>query len=328
MDKNKTVSVIVPIYNMRKYLPACIESILGQTYQDLEVLLVDDGSVDDSLQICRKYAQEDDRIIVLTKENGGQGSARNMALDIMTGAYISFVDADDRIKPQMLEDMVGQLEEQEADLALCYIQTIDQKGRENARPDHSPEVYSNTELMREYLVTTKVDSGPCNKVYRSFLFADIRFPEIRAAEDYYIMHELLGKCSKAVHLGRSLYVQNLRSDSTERRPFTRENLHVLTCADRLYDYYKAHYPQLLPLVAFKKANKLAMLMCRILVTRVYRKNKAIYADLERQLHQEYYSALERYPLNPNVTKMTVEAVKHPMRFRLLNMLRGVKAMLR
>ena len=115
------ISIIVPVYNTSQYLPKCINSITNQTYKNLEIFLVDDGSTDGSLDICYDFEKQDSRIRVLTKVNGGQGSARNMALDIATGDYISFVDSDDYLGPDAYEKMLNAMKESNADLAVCFL---------------------------------------------------------------------------------------------------------------------------------------------------------------------------------------------------------------
>lgn len=115
----KKISVIVPIWNAHDYLHRCIDSILGQTYKNLELILVDDGSSDDSLSICQSYAKQDERVRVFHKENGGQASARNLALDVCTGDYIGFVDNDDWILPSMYERLVALIEKYGAEVARC-----------------------------------------------------------------------------------------------------------------------------------------------------------------------------------------------------------------
>ena len=103
------ITVIVPVYNTEKYLERCLDSIVGQTYRDLEILLIDDGSTDSSGEICRQYAEADDRITVLVKENGGQASARNLGLDRMQGEYVLFVDSDDYVSPDFVEELYRQI---------------------------------------------------------------------------------------------------------------------------------------------------------------------------------------------------------------------------
>ena len=120
------ISIITPVYNSEKFLKKCIDSILNQTYSNFELILVDDGSVDKSPQICDEYARKDSRIVVIHQKNQGQAAARNKALDICKGDYISFIDSDDYVNPQMLEILMYTMQQSEADIAVCdYVQGCD-----------------------------------------------------------------------------------------------------------------------------------------------------------------------------------------------------------
>lgn len=119
------ISIIIPVYKTEQYLKRCVESVLAQTYQDLEIILVNDGSPDNSLKICYEYAEMDRRIKVVNKENGGVASARNAGIDLAAGEYIGFVDSDDYIEPDMFELLVGLINEYKADISICgcYVET-------------------------------------------------------------------------------------------------------------------------------------------------------------------------------------------------------------
>ena len=116
---NELISVIVPVYNVEEYLPKCIESIINQTYKNLEIILVDDGSTDNSGRICDEYAKKDDRIIVFHKENGGLSDARNCGIDAATGDWVQFVDSDDYIHQTMVEKMYSSCKRNQTKLAVC-----------------------------------------------------------------------------------------------------------------------------------------------------------------------------------------------------------------
>lgn len=115
----KLLSIIVPVYNVKSYLKKCVESIINQTYTNLQIILVDDGSTDGSQDICDEFAQRDSRIVVIHKENGGQSTARNVGMDRAKGVYIAFVDSDDWLEPNMYEALISQLEKHEADIVAC-----------------------------------------------------------------------------------------------------------------------------------------------------------------------------------------------------------------
>ena len=322
--KDPVVSVIIPVYNTAQYLPACIDSVLSQTYASLELFLVDDGSTDESLEICQKYAQADARVVVMTKENGGQGTARNMALDRMTGEYILFVDSDDCIQPTMLEDMLSQMHLHNAELGVCSYERHTFTGVTKMGGSGQIQVLDNYGLMRDYVATDHIRTMLCNKLYKARLFSDVRFPEIRANEDAYILHEILGKCEHAVYMDVCYYIQNVRADSTEQKPFSPNNLVLLDCARRLMDYYRANYPDLYGYVAYKEVNDTASLMRRILMTLVYGKHRKLYKKMGMQLKHAYQATYEQFPDKGYMTKNAKEAIQNPIRFWVLNTLRGWK----
>ena len=123
MNKEK-ITIVVPIYNAEKYLERCIKSILDQTYENLEIILVNDGSTDKSLEICEKFKAEDNRIIIINKENGGVSSARNKGIDAATGKFIIFIDADDYIEKEMFEVLEEDLFKNNVDISMCGFRTV------------------------------------------------------------------------------------------------------------------------------------------------------------------------------------------------------------
>ncbi len=245
---SKLLSVIVPVYNVEAYLSACIESILNQTYKNLELFLVDDGSTDRCGDICDDYAQKDPRIKVIHKENGGQGSARNRALDVAEGEYIAFVDSDDYIEPTMYEVMIEALERTDSDMSLCGF--ITHSGLRVAKSPVPKEEYilnSAEEILRDYFSSPFVDGSPCNKVLRRAVFDGIRYPEGVAREDVYIMHRLFAQCARAVHGGHCFYNYNIREGSSEQQEFHPKYLISIKIADERCAFIEERFPNLAPL---------------------------------------------------------------------------------
>lgn len=244
---SKLLSVIVPVYNVEAYLPKCIDSILQQTYADLEVFLVDDGSTDSCGRICDDYAQKDSRIKVIHKKNGGQGSARNYALDIAQGDYITFVDSDDFIDPDMYSVMIEALERTDSDMSLCGFVTLSSLRLANSVIPAQETVFEGPEsILRTYITTPHIGSAVWNKVYRRHLFDEIRFPEGVAREDVYILHHVYDKCRRAVHTAQHFYNYIVRDGSSEHQVFHPKFLISLQIADNRRDLIREKYPNLLP----------------------------------------------------------------------------------
>lgn len=210
------ISVIVPIYNIEKYIDKCISSIINQTYKDLEIILVDDGSSDKSGVICDEYADKDSRIKVLHKENGGLSDARNAGIDIACGEYIGFVDGDDFIHPQMYEFLLNGLVTNDADLILCKHNVVNDQ--ESVTLEKRKNYYVSCVVDNE-----KVAELPCsldtdiivawNKLYKRELFRNIRYEKGRLHEDQWIAPYLYCEAKKVIILNDKLYYYIKRANS-------------------------------------------------------------------------------------------------------------------
>ena len=204
------ISVIVPVYKVEKYLHSCIDSVLAQTFTDFELWLVDDGSPDACPEICDEYEHSDSRVKVIHKANGGLSSARNAALDRVTGNYICFVDSDDYITPDALETLYCALVETDADVAVGNMMSVDEGG--NIKEFYAP-ASGRTILEGDSVLSTL--NQPCaqNRLYKSGIFRSLRFPEGRLYEDVFIYHKVLAQTKRMVLTGKTDYYYLIRSDS-------------------------------------------------------------------------------------------------------------------
>lgn len=213
------VSIIVPIYNVEKYLPKCIESIIVQTYTNLEIILVNDGSPDNSRIICDEYSKKDHRIKVINKENGGLSDARNTGLDVATGDYISFIDSDDYIHEEYCETLLNLLKKFDADIAQCEFLKVYEKGINNfnietCAVEQKITVLSNKDVLNnlynEHYISTVV---VWNKLYKRELFEQIRFPKGKVHEDEYTTYKVLFGTKKVVCTSKQMNFYLQRPDS-------------------------------------------------------------------------------------------------------------------
>lgn len=203
----KRVSVIVTAYNIEAYLPRCMESLLGQTYPEIEIILVDDGSTDKTPQICDSYEREHVNVRVIHKENGGPSSARNAGVAAARGDFIGYVDGDDWVEPQMYEKMLEACLEKDADAAICTYRQVG-RGAEQIHPTGNV-----LELGRDEALELYISGHPqyhiyhCvwSKLFRRELIADIRFPEGRKSEDIMYTTKALVKALKCVFLDTPYY---------------------------------------------------------------------------------------------------------------------------
>ncbi len=299
------VSVIVPVYNTEKLISRCIDSILSQTYKNFELLLVDDGSTDGSGAIIDEYAAGDERVFAFHKENGGQGSARNLALERARGDFLAFVDSDDYIECDMLEKMISAIFEKDADICICGLATLTAGKLILSDTYPAPHVYeSPRELLLDYITTLNVFTGMCNKLYKKELFDNIRFPTIRANEDAYILHEILGRANRAVHIGGAYYVQYVRRGSTEQARYTPSRMALIDSAGRLVDYISENFPELYQHVAYKRVNDTAVLLRKIIIDFVYFKNRSDFRRLRKALIEEYDRIRTEHPKIAGASRCT------------------------
>ena len=219
VSKQPLISIIVPVYNTADYLDNCIKSIQAQTYTNFELLLIDDGSTDGSSELCDKYAKQNNRIRVFHKENGGQGSARNLGLDEATGEYIAFVDSDDYVEAEMLEKLMENLLHAGADISC---------GGVFHKPDQSDYVDSAPIQVKDNLESLELfvrndacfNHMPVSKIFRAKLFEGVRFLRLTGYEDAGTMFKPFMKAKCVVSQNISLYYYEQREGSTMRRAFS------------------------------------------------------------------------------------------------------------
>ena len=195
------ISIIIPVYNLAEELPKCLDSVLRQTHEDLEIITVDDGSVDESGKILDDYAMKDQRIKVIHKENGGVSSARNAGLDIASGDYIGFVDGDDLIDRDMFEFLLKNAVENEAEISHCGMQIIAADGSvKKFYGTGKKRIQDCEDSLFDLMSGKEIEPTNCNKLFLSELFDDVRYDrDIRYNEDFLINVRLFLKAKKTVY---------------------------------------------------------------------------------------------------------------------------------
>ena len=213
------ISIIVPVYNTERYLNKCMESLLGQTYKNLEIILIDDNSTDKSKDICNKYREKDDRIIVISnKENIKQGKTRNIGLDIAKGNYIGFVDSDDFIEKDMFELLYSNIKKYNADISICSYRELLEISQKDVlswkKDDDQIYIYNRIEGLQELIKDKYITNHLWNKIYRKELFDSIRFSEESIMEDAAVMYQLFEKSKCIVYQNTSKYYYLNRKNNT------------------------------------------------------------------------------------------------------------------
>lgn len=235
------ISVIVPVYKVEKYLDKCIESIVNQTYRDLEILLVDDGSPDNCPAICDKWAKADNRIKVIHKENGGVSSARNIGLDNASGDYIGFVDSDDYSDPKMYELLMNNLLSESSDIAVCSSFTVAENGEIKADAFSENKVCFQEEAVK--FISYQMNNSLWNKLFRKEVLVGCRFDEGHTfGEDHLFLLKAMKNAERVSFISNPLYYYVQRSNSTTGSKFSERSFDQVYMKDALYDFVKAEFP--------------------------------------------------------------------------------------
>lgn len=241
------ISVIIPVYNVEQYLSTCIDSVINQTYHNLEIILVDDGSPDRCGVICDEYAMQDSRIRVIHKVNGGLSDARNAGIEIARGQWLAFIDSDDYIAPCTMEELLSSVMKHNADMAICGVVTFrdTNTGRieNDKRLSLDDGITSGIEILksvRQFSQIPAVYAIACNKLYRKTLFDDLRYPIGLYHEDDAIAHHIIGKCDQIVCVGKPLYFYRQTPGSIMNCSYNINRLDAFVAyADRIR-YYESH----------------------------------------------------------------------------------------
>lgn len=240
MKNTGVVSVIIPIYKVEQYLRRCIDSIVNQTYTNLEIILVDDGSPDNCSQICDEYAAKDKRIIVIHKENGGLSDARNAGLEICKGEYVSFVDSDDWIANSFVEQLVNAVILHDADISVTNFIYEPRSSVAKAKPDSNIEILDSQQSVKKLWSNDYVTFVTAwGKIYKASLFTSIRFPKGKIHEDEYTTYKLLYQSKKTVFLNQPLYFYFQRKDSITAKASS-NSLKILDAMIERYLFFKEH----------------------------------------------------------------------------------------
>ena len=239
---SKLISVIIPIYKVEEFLDKCISSVVNQTYYNLEIILVDDGSPDNCPQMCDVWASRDNRINVIHKPNGGLSDARNAGIQIAKGDFIAFVDSDDWIAPNMYQMMVDAMEKENADICACGIVV---SYPESEKVLNIPEVVGDSKMILELIYNdTQYPVAAWNKLYRRECWENFRFPNGKICEDTFTTYLLVDHAKKIVQISEPLYYYRIRSNSIMTSEFSHKRMDEEEAWRCNYEYMKAHYPSI------------------------------------------------------------------------------------
>ncbi len=244
---NDIISVVIPVYNVEKYLGECIESVINQTYSNLQIILIDDGSTDSSGIICDQYSDKDKRITVVHQENAGAGAAKNRGLDLVKGKYFSIIDSDDYIELNMYEKMLDYINKFKVDIVQCLFKNVyvnDSIDSNYAIVHNYPVFYNSQKFLTELLYDWKYAIF-ANKIFKTELLKEIRFPVGRKIDDEFFTYKLVCNANKILNISDVLYNYRMRQSSVMN-----ENSELFLVKDRVecfierYYYVASIYPKL------------------------------------------------------------------------------------
>ena len=240
-----TISVIVPVYNVEKYLNRCVDSILNQTFTDFELILVNDGSTDKSGEICEEYKKSDPRIKVIHQKNQGQASARNKGIDASTGKYIFFVDSDDYINVCTLKNLFDAVQKYNVPISICEVEDVYDYIEHKEVSSYSSTVFSSMDF---YFFRCPLVHMPVCKLFLKSLFDNYRFPEGKIHEDVFLIYKILYEAEKVVYIDCNLYYYFKNPFGTMGRPYSLKRLDEVEAGEQQVEFFKSkkgdiNYPE-------------------------------------------------------------------------------------
>lgn len=243
--QNQLISVIVPIYNVEAYLNRCVESIVNQTYQNLEIILVDDGSPDKCPKMCDEWAIKDSRIKVIHKKNGGLSDARNAGMKIATGKYISFIDSDDYVALDFFETLLSVMEKENSDIAECNVVKFYEDGRsEKYSDDLAITTFDTESALTGLIAENPFHQHVWNKLYKTQLVKDIPYAVGKLNEDEFWTYQVFGRAQKVSKINKTMYHYFQRSSSIMGESYNIRRLDALEGKANRQKYIEERFPSL------------------------------------------------------------------------------------
>lgn len=240
---NPLVSVIIPVYNVEQYLDKCVQSVINQTYKNIEIILVDDGSPDKCPKMCDEYSVCDKRIKVIHKSNGGLSDARNAGIDAASGEYITFIDSDDYVEHNYVDLLVKEIIEYNADIS-CGKHNVIYEDRVIKQFSGNHYVLKPEEAFDMMLYHNDMDVSAWAKLYKKSLFDEVRFPVGRLYEDAATTYRLIDKSEVIVLYSVPIYNYIMRDNSITNNGFSERKLDLISSTREMTDYIRIHYPKL------------------------------------------------------------------------------------
>ena len=286
------ISIIIPVFNVEKYLKRCLESVLSQTYYNIEIILIDDGSQDKCGRICDEYAANDSRIVVIHKKNEGLSIARNCGIEMATGDYICFVDSDDYISPDYCQKLYNAIVTENADIAMCrFIRFSSDKCNESIKHNGEKKVINSVDALKEiYLADGELFTVVWNKMYKKSVIGDIRYPQNRINEDEFTTYKFFLNAKKIVEIYDVLYFYFWNTNSITTKDNYLENEDIYDAFDERIILFSKD-PSMKELLRLTNKAYLDRIIFR---SRKLIKNKK--RNIAKKLHRKYKLYYKKHPI--------------------------------
>ncbi|MDO5379590.1 MAG: glycosyltransferase [Acidaminococcaceae bacterium] len=289
-----TISVIVPVYNVEKYLPKCVESIVNQTYKNLEIILVDDGSTDKSGEICDGYSLKDCRIKVIHKKNGGLSDARNVGLDICTGEYIGFVDSDDYIDKDMYRALYKFSEKNNLDVVMCGSYYVLENNILKSKSFEPKVLDQKKEIIKEIFINKYggVSVSVCNKLYKNTVLEGLKFEYGKTSEDVFFVLKWIEKtkCFGRISDNKYFYIQR-KNSITNQRKFSNKLLDVVDGYSKNLEIIRKRFPEIVEVGEYRLWWAYKIIIERIMKCADYADHQDILKEIQKDLRHNWIKIL-------------------------------------
>ena len=302
MTNNNRISVIVPVYNVKDYLERCFNSIIHQTYQNLEIILIDDGSTDGSGELCDELSKRDGRVRVVHKQNGGLGSARNAGMEKATGDVFSFIDSDDWIEKEMYQCMMQLMCHDQSQIVACGIKRVTEEGKISFYNDSFNEIicYTTEEALRELPKNVRISNSMCNKLFSRETIENLRINETIYFEDNPFTPQCIARAERVSYIAEPFYCYFERAGSISREVFSVKEFDRVIADKMRLDFYHDYFPQC------EDAAAIAYIGTCLKVYAQSRGNLRV-KEQRKQLKKELHKTIRSYPELPYTRKQRAKA---------------------
>lgn len=284
MEKD-LISIIIPVYKVEKYLKNCVESVIAQTYQNIEIILVDDGSPDKCPAICDEYAKRDSRIKVIHKQNGGLSDARNVGIEHAKGKYITFIDSDDNVSNDYIEYLYELLMKHNTKMSIATHTVVSNKKRINFGNGYTEKVLTTEECLDRMLCEQGFSVSAWAKLYSKELFNELRFPKGKLNEDNGTTYKLILQCDKIAYGNKNIYNYYKRENSITTSKFNLKKMDLIELTDKMCDEIDAKYPNLKNSTDKKRVTSRFSILRQMLVNKLSEEEKLTEKEIEKYIKQ-------------------------------------------